>query len=436
MTEPAITVENIGKRYRLGERESYRAMRDTIQRGLTAPVRVLRRSERKERREVDHIWALRGVSFEIQPGEVVGVIGRNGAGKSTLLKILSKITEPTEGDGVIRGSVGSLLEVGTGFHPELTGRENVYLNGAILGMTRAEIDRKFDDIIEFAGVPQFVDTPVKRFSTGMQVRLAFAVAAHLEPDIILVDEVLAVGDAEFQKRCMGKMETVGSEGRTVLFVSHSMPAILRLCPRVILLDTGGVIADGPAQDVIRTYLDTGLGTMAGREWASPDQAPGGDHFRLKAVRVRNQDGEVSEAIDIHRPIDIEIEFWKMSPAPVVAYASLAIWNEDGVLLFVTTDAVNSDPTPLDGAGIARRVCRIPANLLAESQLFVHVEIGSSEIPVRDVRESDVVAFRVVDQSGGEGARGQVTRHWPGVVRPILPWTADFEPTRAKLGSPG
>ena len=247
MNEAVIHVEGMGKRYRVGERERYYALRDVLTRAFRAPFR------RGKRRPPDYLWALRDVSFDIKQGEVVGVIGRNGAGKSTLLKILSRITRPTSGWAEVCGRVGSLLEVGTGFHPELTGRENVYLSGAILGMKRAEIDHKFDEIVAFAEVERFLDTPLKHFSTGMQMRLAFAVAAHLEPEILLVDEVLAVGDLEFQKKCLGKMSEVSKGGRTILFVSHQMSQIRRLCERVIWIDGGVIKKDGPALDAVSAY---------------------------------------------------------------------------------------------------------------------------------------------------------------------------------------
>src|ERR1700731_1136373 len=248
MTDIAIRCEGLAKQYRIGEREPYNTLRDAIANAFTSPRRLLRSAapDSSNSSEALNFWALKDVSFEIKRGEVLGIIGRNGAGKSTLLKILSRITEPSRGHVDIWGRVGSLLEVGTGFHPELTGRDNIFLNGAILGMRRAEITRKFDEIVAFAEVETFIDTPVKRYSSGMYVRLAFAVAAHLEPEILLVDEVLAVGDAEFQKKCLGKMQTIGSEGRTVFLVSHNMQAITRLCDRVILMERGRIIHDGPS----------------------------------------------------------------------------------------------------------------------------------------------------------------------------------------------
>ena len=281
--------------------------------------------------EDDTIWALRDVSFEIKSGETVGIIGSNGAGKSTLLKILSRITQPSRGTAVVNGRVSSLLEVGTGFHPDLTGRENVYLNGAILGMTRNEIDRKFDDIVDFSDVSKFIDTPVKRYSSGMTLRLAFSVAAHLEPEILMVDEVLAVGDIRFQKKCLGKMGEVASEGRTVLYVAHNMPAISRLCQRAILMGNGQVVQDGPVHEVISTYLNSGLGTSAVREWPDLARAPGGDIVRLCAVRVTDETGEIAESVDIRRPCRIEMEYEVVQS--VICSCPICIYNDEGVCAF-------------------------------------------------------------------------------------------------------
>jgi len=262
MSAPVIRTVGLSKRFRIGKRVNYKSLRESLQNAVTAPFR-------RTRRAAETIWALRDVSFEVARGEVMGVIGRNGAGKSTLLKILSRITEPTEGRVELRGRVGSLLEVGTGFHLELTGRENIYLNGAILGMKRAEIHRKFDEIVDFAEVEQFLDTPVKHYSTGMYLRLAFAVAAHLEPEILLVDEVLAVGDVAFQKKCLGKMEEVSRGGRTVVFVSHNLPALEAICSQAVLLDGGRIVASGPAADTVRRYLQMGGNTKEDHRRVSP-----------------------------------------------------------------------------------------------------------------------------------------------------------------------
>ncbi|NLF14863.1 MAG: ATP-binding cassette domain-containing protein [Anaerolineaceae bacterium] len=266
MSVTAISIEDVSKLYHIGSlQHQHNTMRDALVDGVQSLLQRLRRNGALSSSE-DTIWALKDVSFEVGCGEVVGIIGRNGAGKSTLLKILSRVTEPTEGRAVIHGRVGSLLEVGTGFHPELSGRENIYLNGAILGMKRAEIVRKFDEIVAFAEIDKFIDTPVKRYSSGMYVRLAFAVAAHLEPEILLVDEVLAVGDATFQKKCLGKMDDVATAGRTVLFVSHNMSAVQRLCARSVMLDGGRVVAEGPTPDVVAEYLAVSTYTASPEGW--------------------------------------------------------------------------------------------------------------------------------------------------------------------------
>jgi homopolymeric O-antigen transport system ATP-binding protein len=254
MSDTAIRAENLSKRYRIGERERYLALRDVLTRALRAPARIFRpQPPASGNGHRSHIWALKDVSFEVRQGEVVGIIGRNGAGKTTLLKILARVTKPTRGFAEVRGRMGSLLEVGTGFHPELTGRENVFLSGAILGMSKSEIRRKFDEIVAFAEVEKFIDTPLKHYSTGMQTRLAFAVAAHLEPEILLVDEVLSVGDLAFQKKCLGKMGDVAKAGRTILFISHQMNQIRRLCQRVLWVQGGAIRADGPAKLLVNEY---------------------------------------------------------------------------------------------------------------------------------------------------------------------------------------
>ncbi len=256
MSNVAISVEGLGKRYQIGTgpKEPYGSLRDSLTRAAKAPINRLRRSDWADGAARDY-WALKDVSFEVKHGEAVGIIGRNGAGKSTLLKVLSRITEPTTGQAIVNGRVGSLLEVGTGFHPELTGRENIYLNGAVMGMSRADIKRRFDEIVDFAGVETYLDTPVKRYSSGMYMRLAFAVAAHLEPEVLVVDEVLAVGDSEFQKKCLGKMSAVATDGRTVLFVSHSMGAVQQLCGRCLLLSQGGLEAIGDTNTVVQQYIN-------------------------------------------------------------------------------------------------------------------------------------------------------------------------------------
>ncbi|MCU1488171.1 MAG: transporter related [Actinomycetia bacterium] len=429
-SELALRAEGIGKSYQLGATVGgfrYGSLRESLTAGLKGG---LRRS-----REDRTFWALRDVSFSIGQGERVGVIGRNGAGKSTLLKILTRVTRPTEGRAEVHGRVGSLLEVGTGFHPELSGRDNILLAGAVLGMPRNEIYEKMDEIVAFAGVAQFLDTPVKRYSSGMYLRLAFAVAAHLEPDVLLVDEVLAVGDADFQAKCLGRMEEISAGGgRTVMFVSHSMPAVLRLCERVILMDKGQIIADGGAAEVVRAYLDAGLGSSAEREWDDWRTAPGDDLVRLRSVRVLDADGRVTEEHDIRRPIRIEVEYWALPGIETeLPFVNLHLRTEQDVVILVTADFVDDDwlHRPRQ-PGLVRATCEIPGNLLAEGQVFVLAAV-SSDNPVRvHAMERDAVAFQVIDRSDGDGTRGPYANEWPGVVRPKLPWTA----TQVEVGGPG
>ena len=335
-TDVAITVENLAKRYRIGSLNGTPdSLRDTIWDAGLRLGRLLRRritGSTLHSANPNDIWALQGVSFQVRAGEVLGIVGTNGAGKSTLLKILSRITEPTEGRVRMVGRVGSLLEVGTGFHPDLTGRENVYLNGAILGMRKAEIDRKLDEIVEFAEVTRFLDTPVKHYSSGMYLRLAFAVGAHLETEILLVDEVLAVGDARFQAKCLDKMRDVGRHGRTVLFVSHNLLSVTRLCERAILIDGGKVWKDGPSQDVVTAYVNAGRDHTAAREWADNAQAPGRDVVRLRAVRVRTTDGPVTDSVDIRQPVALEMEYDVLEPGHILL-PNFQFFNDAGIHMF-------------------------------------------------------------------------------------------------------
>jgi lipopolysaccharide transport system ATP-binding protein len=429
----AIEVEGIGKRYRLGERMPYRRARAHLARQLK---RLLPRGNKALQSvpKPEELWALRDISIDINQGEVVGLIGRNGAGKTTLLRILAGITEPTEGRCILRGSVSSLLEVGTGFHPELTGRENVYMNGVILGMSRAQISSRFDGIVEYAGVAEFIDTPVKRYSSGMAVRLAFAVAAHLDSEVMLVDEVLAVGDAEFQKRSTGTLDEIGSGGRTVVFVSHSMPTVLRVCPRVVLLDHGRVIADGPARHVIRRYLESGLGTTAARSW-DPNEAPGDDTARLLGVRVLDASGQVSEEIEIRSEFHVEVEYLvnAHSHAAGPTGAMVTFKNMEGTRLFASTNqAWLEDQDPELRGKLVKATCHVPGNLLAEGQLAVNVLLASRRSSKVHWIEQDAVAFHIVDRSQGDGARGYFTNDWPGVVRPKLEWSTTIdEPQRVR-----
>ena len=417
--KPILKVENLGKKYPIGARKpAYGTLRETLVDVAQAPIRRLRRG--KDRPISNTIWALQDVSLEVARGEVVGIIGRNGAGKSTLLKVLSRITEPTTGRVELYGRTASLLEVGTGFHYELTGRENIYLNGAILGMRRSEMRRKFDEIVAFAEVENFIDTPVKHYSSGMYLRLAFAVAAHLEPEILLVDEVLAVGDASFQRKCLDKMQEVGRQGRTVLFVSHNMPAITRLCPRTILLDAGKVLDDGPSTQVVSAYLSSGLGTTAARSWPKLNTAPGNDIVRLCAVRVCTEAGEVAESLDIRLPVRIEVEYEVLTAGHVLV-PNLHFYNDEGVYAFVTGD---SDPEWRHRPRPAGRYVSnalIPGNLLSEGTLFVGAAVSTIDPVVVHFYERDAVAFQVVDTMDGDSARGDYAGPMPGVIRPLLQW---------------
>ena len=418
--KPVIKVKGVGKQYRIGGPQApYQTLRESVSNTVRAPLKRFRRNGHET------IWALRDIDFEVQAGEVVGIIGRNGAGKSTLLKILSRITEPTTGRVELYGRVGSLLEVGTGFHPELTGRENIFLNGAILGMKRTEIEQKFDEIVAFAEVEKFIDTPVKRYSSGMFLRLAFAVAAHLDPEILVVDEVLAVGDAGFQRKCLDQMKEVSQHGRTVLFVSHNMPAISRLCPRTVLLNQGNLLEDGPSNQVISTYLQSGLGTTAERKWPDITKAPGNNIARLVAVRVRTEENETSEAIDIRRPVGIEMEFQVLEPGHVLV-PNHKFFNEEGVTVFVASDpdpAWRRQPRP---AGRYTSTAWIPGNFLAEGSIIVEAALSTFDPEMVHFDERDAVAFQVVDSRDGDSARGDYAGPMPGVVRPILDWTTQFD----------
>lgn len=435
MNDIAIRVEGLSKQYYIGrQQEKYKTLRETLADTFAAPFRRVGKLVRGQATGAagldETIWALKDASFEIKRGEVVGIIGRNGAGKSTLLKILSRITEPTKGYADIYGRVGSLLEVGTGFHNELTGRENIYLNGAILGMKRTEIDDKFDQIVAFAEIDKFIDTPVKHYSSGMYLRLAFAVAAHLEPEILLVDEVLAVGDARFQRKCLNKMQDVGQQGRTVLFVSHNMPAITRLCPRTILLDDGQVIKDDLSHKVVGAYLSSGLSTMAKREWPDLARAPGNDIVRLRAVRVRTEDGRTVNAADIRLPIGLEMEYEVLqSGHRLLPYYN--VYNQEGVKVF---SAVDQDPEWQGQPRLAGRyvsIAWIPGNLLAEGMLFIGAAMRTPRRQGRHFHERETVSFQVIDSLDGDSARGDFTGRMSGAVRPLLSWETQFSPNEGE-----
>jgi lipopolysaccharide transport system ATP-binding protein len=414
----AVSVQGLSKRYQIGKLQSaYGTLRDTLAGGMR------RLAHHDHHHDTKELWALRDVSFELEEGGVLGIVGRNGAGKSTLLKILTRIASPTEGRAEIRGRVGSLLEVGTGFHPELTGRENVFLNGSILGMKQREIVRKFDEIAEFAGVETFLDTPVKRYSSGMSVRLAFAVAAHLEPEILLIDEVLAVGDAEFQRRCLGRMEDFSQSGRTVIFVSHNMQAIAQLCDRTIWLERGRIAQDGPSTVVVADYLQSGYGVGSGQEWTDLATAPGNDLVRLRSVRAL-QGGEERASVDVREPVAIEIGFVVLREGDAV-FPKIKVYDNRGEVAFnaMDTDSRWHEPS---APGEYVTTAWIPGNFLNEGATTVDVSISSLKAPKLQPQAGSrsAVVFHVHDPAAGDSARGRFLGQWQGVVRPLLEWTTE------------
>jgi lipopolysaccharide transport system ATP-binding protein len=419
-----LRAEHLRKRYRIGEREPYKALRDVLTAALTAPFRVGRRRERTTG-DPGRIWALDDVSFDLNRGEVLGLIGANGAGKSTLLKVLSRITEPTDGQVLIRGRVGSLLEVGTGFHPELTGRENIYLNGTILGMRKAEIERRFDEIVEFSGVQTFLDTPVKRYSSGMQVRLAFAVAAHLQPEILLVDEVLAVGDAEFQQKCLGKMQDVTREGRTVIFVSHNLAAVRSLCPRALLLERGRLLFDGDTDEAVQRYV----GRSGHRENAVLDAEQleqrlvkrriYGDQplFRCERIAVLDEQGLPSSSFRSDEEITVAIEYTVLRPVPSFRLlVTLTDANRTTVLRTESIDDAELAETTRLEPGSYRSQVVLPRYLFGEARLDLNVSLISEVNQVLDY--GAVVDLDVRFAGHGANMRGKA------YLRPRLAWVTD------------
>jgi lipopolysaccharide transport system ATP-binding protein len=414
-----IKVENLSKVYRLGAAR-HNSVRDAL-------AGFFRRSSAQ--REI--LTALDDVSFEVSDGETLGIIGNNGAGKSTLLKILSRITKPSSGAAEIRGRVGSLLEVGTGFHNELSGRENIYLNGAILGMKRDEINKKFDEIVEFSELEKFLDTPVKHYSSGMYMRLAFAVAAHLEPEILIVDEVLAVGDVGFQKKCLSKMRDVGASGRTILFVSHDMQAISRLCSRAIWLKNGRIQKDAATNETLGAYLREQSEKGAEKSWNDPEKAPGNDVARLREVRVIDRSGATVSSIDIRQPVGIEMTY-EVTQAGKIIVPNFHFYNEQSVCIFVSHDWSEPFRTSPRDLGIYKSRAWIPANFLAEGSVFVTVAATTYEpINVHFV-ERDAVTFNVVDSLEGDSARGDYAGVLPGIVRPILEWETEFNKPQKRI----
>jgi lipopolysaccharide transport system ATP-binding protein len=420
MSDIAIRVEQLGKQYRIGLTPMrYRTLRESLVESINLPARLKRKNDGNGS---GMIWALREISFDVNQGQVLGVIGRNGAGKSTLLKILSRVTEPSEGYAEIHGQVGSLLEVGTGFHPELTGRENIYLNGAILGMNKTEIDSKFDQIVSFAEVEQFIDTPVKRFSSGMYLRLAFAVAAHLEPDILVVDEVLAVGDAEFQRRCLGKMSDVAKQGRTVLFVSHNMSAILRLTEETILLDKGRLVLRAPTQEAVDYYMATGYTQTGQRTWDEDEIPESAKPFRPIALQLFDQKGKTVDTARSTEPISIMVEY--QLDAPITGLrVGIYLMTTRGEYVFTSFDTDSPkmyERFSVRPEGHYISACTIPANFLNEGRYVLGVNASSFRVK-RYFQDEQALTF-TVDVSGAPGMQ------WPeirlGPVRPDLDWSIE------------
>jgi lipopolysaccharide transport system ATP-binding protein len=415
----AISCEGIGKRYRIGRQERYRTLRDALTELARDPFRrvaSLRRSPASASDPKPELWALKDLCLEVKHGEVLGIIGRNGAGKSTLLKILSRITKPTEGRAEIRGRVGSLLEVGAGVHPELTGRENIYLNGSILGMTRREIGRKFDEIVEFSECGRLLDTPMKHYSSGMYVRLAFAVAAHLETEILFIDEVLSVGDVAFQEKCLGRMKEAATGGRTVLFVSHNLLAIQALCQRALWLDQGKVVAEGRPAAVVSDYLKHVRTTTTEVSYEDLAEAPGNDVVRLRRASVRPVSSSDSEGgVTVHTPLLIEFEVWSRKES-LRFDCGFNLYNEYGILV-LNAGSVDCRSYP---AGLIRVSGQIPGDLLnagVHRVEFIVAQGGTDLILLCP----DLLAFEVTDSLA---LRGAYFGEWPGAVRPSIPWTVE------------
>ncbi|MDD5542172.1 MAG: ABC transporter ATP-binding protein [Acidobacteriia bacterium] len=423
--KPIVLIERLSKRYSIGGlHPGYMTFREMVADTLFAPFRALRGMDNPT---YQTLWALKNINLKIEEGELVGIIGRNGAGKSTLLKILSRITKPTTGRVALYGRVGSLLEVGTGFHPDLTGRENIFLNGAILGMHRAEIQRKFNQIVAFSEIEQFIETPVKWYSSGMYVRLAFSVAAHLEPEILLMDEVLAVGDAAFQQKCLDKMHEIRQQGRTIFFVSHNMAAVTRLCKRAILLDEGAIISDGPPEQVVNQYLSATWRIGAQRDWPDASKSPGNQVVRLRRARIRNEAGETIAAVDIRHPVGIEITYEALKSGHAFTPV-LDVHDDEGVHLFSTHDTASEWQRKPRASGSYTSTAWIPGNLLSEGNFLVDVSfISFSPATALHAQERNVVAFQTVDNQQEGSARGDFIGPIPGVVRPLLMWTTEVSP---------
>lgn len=420
MSEPIIEARDVAKKFIIRRnRLPYYTFRDAVAEIAKKPLDFVRR---REAAEVDEVfWALRDVSFTVDRGETLGIIGKNGAGKSTLLKILSRITPPTKGLIHLRGRVASLLEVGTGFNPELTGRENIFLNGAILGMTRKEIRNKFDEIVDFSGVEKFIDTPVKRYSSGMYVRLAFAVAAHLEPEILIVDEVLAVGDAEFQKKCLGKMQDVATkEGRTVIFVSHNMAAVRSLCSRGIIMERGKIALHADINKAVDAYAKKFSRNENRKEWDDFDKAPGSKMLSLASIRLTDTDGRQIHQITTDTSFNVELKYLVKPPGGHLNI-TMVLYDANGNCVFGT---INNHEKKWYGkqmpAGMYLSTCRIPGSFLNSGHFSISLTFFNKNY-TKPTSLGDLLQFEVHD---GHRVRGDYLGAYGGVVRPLLNWQTE------------
>lgn len=431
MSDIVIKVENLSKQYRLGSVGTGSLAHDINRtwhkiRGKEDPyLKIGETNDRTQKANSEYVWALQDVNFNIRKGEVIGIVGRNGAGKSTLLKILSRTTTPTTGKIKIKGRVASLLEVGTGFHPELSGRENIYLNGAILGMTKKEISGKFDEIVDFAGVERYIDTPVKRYSSGMYVRLAFGVAAHLEPEILIVDEVLAVGDAEFQRKALGKMKDVSEkDGRTVLFVSHNMDAITRLCSSLMILEQGNCIYTGETEAGMNVYLKGNTEYFSHRKWSLTEGFPGNEHVRLLEAGTYDEDGNLSGIFYADQPVLIKMTYEILAPNFDYTHG-FNLYTLNGTHILSSHDNDIEQIKDVKGPGIYTATVYLPKNFLAEGTHLAGLAIMSYNPFLVHFHERQALSFTIVDSYNENSARGnKYGGKLPGIIRPRLSWNTN------------
>ena len=413
---PIIEIRNLGKQYKLTTTQTYMALRDVI----SSSVKNILRSNKKGK---ENFWALQDINLDINKGERIGIIGRNGAGKSTLLKIISRITPPTTGNAIIRGRVGSLLEVGTGFHPELTGRENIYLNGSILGLKKAEITKQFEAIVDFSGVEKFIDTPLKHYSSGMQLRLAFSVAAHLDPEILLIDEVLAVGDLEFQKKCLGKMEEVSkSDGRTILFVSHNLDSIRKFCPTTLLMDGGKIVNSGNTESIINEYVTKHLATKAEIHWENGVRAYHKEVVLHRAY-LHNETDLVGSLFDTTEKIGVTLEYEVLKDDAIFTHG-INLFNQENTHIFSSHDVTSDLRTAKRKKGAYKATAWIPGNLLPEGIFSLSVALFIPNPLDILVQEHDALSFEIFTDFSKSSARGNYADNFPGLVRPLIQWDAN------------